>query len=476
VESIAAPLRRLQEEASWFARATEVRLLWLTTPASLRSTAISLISSLECHADNQSPFVTLEAPWSGPDAGALARSAEFAERFRSKASALREAGVDIGPFPLAPRAQGTELPPWPRWVRDLTQACASLRPPLGGLVVMLAPLRVDEAAAFVAHLRALIAEPTLTAMRWIALECESRHLGPLFDELGAGRALSVDLSIDEGAQQRDLAALAGPARNDAEPTVLPFPWGPWSSGGAMPTVVPPRRAEEGGRPASDEVLMTTGLAPSYLKGGAQQLRRLMLNAALALRQGRSADAIQLQTRTAELCGRLKLQREQVIHLLVLGGYLLAAAQPERARATYQVAAQLAAEKGLSLQHAQAELGLGMLDGLEQRHEAAQHYAAAGRLAEAAEVPALAIECWRMAGQVASEGHAASLATDCWQRALALAEALTPEAARATSAAEVARMLAHASAARGQTAEADRLHRRAFRFDHGVDPHPVLATR
>jgi len=58
---------------------------------------------------------------------------------------------------------------------------------------------------------------------------------------------------------------------------------------------------------------------------------------------------------------LKLHREQVIHLLVLGGYQLAASQPEQARSAYHAAAQLAAERQLSLQHAQAELGLGMLD-------------------------------------------------------------------------------------------------------------------
>jgi tetratricopeptide (TPR) repeat protein len=471
VESIARPLRRLQEEGSWFVRAKEARLLWVTAPASLRGTAVSLLARLEYHADNQSPFVVVEVPWSGPDAGARARSEQFAERFEGKALALREQGIDIGPFSLAPATQQPDLPPGPRWLRDLVQALESLRPPLSGLVVLLAPPRVEEASVFVAHLRALVAEPRLRDVRWVVLECDSRHLAPLLEELQPGRALSVDLAIDEVEQQRDLAALAGPAPNAVAPAVLPHPWGPWSSGGAMPDSVAPQRSEDR-LPPSDAQLRAAGLEPAYLKGGAQQLRQLMLRAALALRQGRPADAIDLQTRTAELCGLLNLPREQVIHLLVLGGYLLAAGQPERARATYQLAAQIAADRALSLQQAQAELGLGMLDALEQKSEAAGHYAAAARLAEAGAAPALGIECWRMAGQVASTGHAPALAIECWEHALALAERLAPEARRSTSAADVARLLANAHAARGRVADAEQLHRQAFQLERGVEPGPA----
>jgi len=473
VESIAKPLRQLQEETSWFARATELRLLWVTTPGSMRSAALASIGRVEYHADNRSPFVLLEAPYSGPDAGAEARREQFVERFSSQAQRLRDAGVDVGPFPFSPgQRERSELSAWARWARDLALACAALRPPVRGLVVVLAPLRVDDAPAFVAQLRALVAEATLQDVRWTVVESDTRHLAPLLEELGDTLGLSVDASMDEATQQQDLAALAGPTPEQQVPAALPHPWGPWSSAGAMPNAVPPIRAQER-RPPSDEQLLSSGLEPAYLKGGGRELQRLMLQGALAQRQGRAADAIELQRRTAELCGRLKLHREQVIHLLVLGGYQLAASQPEQARSAYHAAAQLAAERQLSLQHAQAELGLGMLDALEQKPEAAQHYAAAGLLAEQAEVPALALECWRMAGQAASEGPATSRAVECWQRALALAEALAPEAARATSAAVVARLLANVFAARGQTAAADQLHRRAFHIEHGTEPEKAL---
>lgn len=476
MESIAKPLRRLQEEAAWFARATEVRLLWVTAPASMRSAAVSAIGRLEYHADNQSPFVVLEAPWSGPDAGAQLRSEQFGERFSAKAQGLRALGVDVGAFPpVRVGREPGEPSPRTRWSRDLTAACGALRPPLRGLIVVLAPLRVEDAGAFVAELRAFLAEATLQDVRWVVIESDTRYLAPLLAERGYGQGLSVDVSIDEAEQQRDLAALAGPVPAEGIQAPLPQPWGPWSSAGAMPTARPPARAEER-RPPSDEQLAASGLEPAYLKGGGRELRRLMLSGALAQRQGRTADAIELQRRTAELCGRLRLHREQVIHLLVLGGYLLAAAQPERARAAYHAAVQLASEKQLTVQHAQAELGLGMLAALAQEPEAAQHYAAAGRLAEAAQVPALALECWRMAGQAASDGLATAWAVECWQHALLLAEALDPEVTRATSAALIARLLAGAYAGRGRAAEAEQLHRRAFRIEHGVEPETALASR
>ena len=195
----------------------------------------------------------------------------------------------------------------------------------------------------------------------------------------------------------------------------------------------------------------------------------MLHAALALRQGRLEDAIELQSRTAALCGRLELPREQVIHLLVLGGYQLAAALPAQARETYREAAELAVQKDLPLQAAQAQLGLGMLAALEQKPEALHHYAAAAELSERAQLIPLAIECWRMAGQFASEHRAHERATECWRRGWELAGTLDVAALRGTSAATIANLLAQQLLARGQGKEARELQRRAFVIEHGVEP-------
>jgi tetratricopeptide (TPR) repeat protein len=464
MESMSRPMRRLQEEGSWFVRASEVRLLWVGADGASRGPLLSLVEKLEHHADNRSPFIVLDAPWSGPDGGALARAARWSGVFSEKLDALRAAGVGVGRFdPAEPPPVGLE-----GFARELTRACEALRPPLAGLVVVLAPPRIDAPEAFVAELRALVSAPALAAVRWVVVESDSQHTGGVVAELGPERALVVDGRADEAEQQRDLAALAGPPPAPGVALPLPHPWGPWTSGGAMPRRAPPRRIDDP-LPPSDEQLRQSGLSPEYVKGGAQLMQRLMLGAALALRQQRFSDAIELQTRACELCATLGVGKEHVIQRLVLAGYLLAASAPQAARATYERAALLATEARLPEQRAQAELGLGMLDGIEQRPSAMEHYAEAARQAEAASSLALAIECWRMAGQCAHAAGLVETAVEAWQSALALADKLPPEAAQATSAPDIARALANALAARGQSKRADALHRQAFRMERGVEP-------
>lgn len=462
MESIAQPLRQLQHEGAWFARARELRLLWVATQAALRATALTCCSRFEYHADNRSLYIVVETPWSADRVRALCDA--FVQCFEQKAQGLRRAGIEVGGF--APvEGDGAS---WAGFGHALRRACEALKPPLKGITLVLAPSRVDDSAAFADELRALGTASLLEDVRWIVIESDSRHLERLLRELGPARALGVEFRIDEAQQQRDLAALAGPPLTASSQPPLPPPWGPWASRGAMPRVPPPPRSDDG-VPPSDEQLRANGLSPAYVKGGGQELQRIMLQGALALRQGRLGDAIELQAHTAALCGRLELPREQVIHLLVLGGYQLAAAQPAPARESYRAATELAVRSELPLQAAQAELGLGMLDALEQRPEALQHYAAAAQLSERAQLTPLAIECWRMAGQFASEHRAHDRAIECWRRGWELVGTLDEVVVRGTSAATLARLLAQQLIARGQGREAHELQRRAFVIEHGVEP-------
>lgn len=467
MEAISRPLRRLQEEGAWFARAREVRLLWVVADTSGRSSALALIERLEHHADNRSPFVVLDDAWSGPDRGASGRAARFAERFATLAEGLQRAGVEVGPFAVAAGRAGLEA-----LGAQLALAVAALRPPLEGLVVVLAPARIDLPEAFVSDVHALVTARGLEAVRWIVVEADSGHLAPLARQLGEERALRVDARFDEAAGQQDLSAIAGPPPPPGAPLVAPFPWGPWSSGGAMPRAAPPPRKNDGRAP-SDDQLRANGLEPRYVKGGAQRLKQLMLGAALALRQQRAADALELQARAADLCDELGLHELHAIQRLVLAGYLLAASEPGAARTHYERVVALAREAGLAAREVQAELGLGMLDAIGRLPGALGHYANAARVAEAAGSSALAIECRRMAGQCASDHGAHELASEHWQHALALADRLPPGAQRGTSAAVIARLLAQLLEAYGDAGRAAELQRRAFRIEHGVEPGPVL---
>jgi tetratricopeptide (TPR) repeat protein len=457
----------VQEEGAWFARAQEVRLLWVVADTSGRSGALGLVERLEYHADNRSPFIVLDDPWSGPDRGASARSVRFAERFAAKADSLRQAGIEVGPFAPAEAHAGLEA-----LGARLALAVAALRPPLTGLVVVLAPSRIDAPEAFLADVHALVTARGLEAVRWIVIEADSGHLAPLARELGGERALSVDARFDEATQQQDLAAIAGPAPSPGAPLVAPFPWGPWSSGGAMPDAAPPRRLDDGPAP-SDEQLRQNGLEPRYVKGGAQRLKQLMLGAALALRQQRSSDAIELQTRAVSLCDELGLHEPHATQRLVLAGYLLAASERAGARAQYERVVALARKERLAAREVQAELGLGMLDAIEQRPSALGHYESAARVAETAGTLPLAIECRRMAGQCANDLGAHEQARQHWQHALTLADRLAPDIQRATSAADIARLLAQLLEAYGEAGRAAELQRRAFSIEHGAEPGSVV---
>jgi tetratricopeptide (TPR) repeat protein len=207
-----------------------------------------------------------------------------------------------------------------------------------------------------------------------------------------------------------------------------------------------------------------------VNGGGVALKQLISGGALALRQGRHADAVTLQARAASLCSEMELPHEQVLNLHILGGYLLAGQVRQRAREVYARAGDIAHKGGFTDLEAQSELALGMLEALEHRPaEAATHYSTAGRLAEQAQVSALAIECWRMAGQLAVEARLEQSAVECWKRALDLAEPLEPKVAQITSAAEIARALASLCRKRGLAAQAASLERQAIGIEQGAAP-------
>jgi hypothetical protein len=69
VESIARPLRRLQEEAAWFARAQEVKLLHVRTDATLRGAVLDMVMAHEHHADNRGLYFRFDDAVIGPPRG-----------------------------------------------------------------------------------------------------------------------------------------------------------------------------------------------------------------------------------------------------------------------------------------------------------------------------------------------------------------------------------------------------------------------
>ena len=459
VESIARPLRRLQEEAAWFARAQEVKLLHIRTDATLRGAVLDMVMAHEHHADNRALYFRFDDAATGPTRGWSERAARMRERWPAKARSIAPAGIALRPLgDVALGVGGGDFG------ATLLKATQSLAAPLTQLVAVVAPVQVpaEQAASFQSELSALLMAPELKPVRWVVVEVDGASVAPLAARLGQA-ALDCVCLVDEQEQQDDLVA-QGAATPDTRIVLADLPLPGWRAPGAMPDVQPPARVGPSRR-ASDEELTAAGLSPAFVNGGGQALKRLVLGGALSLRQGRHADAVTLQARAAELCAQMRMPREQVLNLHVLGGYLLAGQLRARAREVYRRAGEIARTGGFADLEAQGELALGMLEALEGRPaEAAAHYSTAGRLAQAAEIDVLAIECWRMAGQLALDARLEASAVECWKRALALAEPMEADAAQATSAAEIGRALAAIFRKRGQPAQAHSLEQRSLELE------------
>lgn len=459
MESIARPLRLLQQEVSWFTRAVELRLLHVRTDATLRGAVLDLVMAHESHADNRGLFLRFEDASIKPEGGWDERTRRLHALWQEKTDALASAGIHLGSID-GHGSRGADF------AAVLYRAKACLARPLRQIVAVIAPAQVEDGPAFLHAMNVLVTARELEHLRLIVVEVDGPAVTPLVERLGEA-ALACVCLVDEREQQDDLAALGAASPNRDVAPVMPL--SPWQAPGAIADVAPPPRLGLPRR-ATDDELRTAGLSPKFVNGGAVALKQLISGGALALRQGRHADAVALQARAASLCVEMELPRERVLNLHVLGCYLVAGQERPRARQVYARAGELAHKGGFAELEAQSQLALGMLEALDRRPaEAAVHYSTAGRLAEEAKVAGLAIECWRMAGQLAVEARLEQSAVECWKRALRLAEPLEPKVAQLTSAAEIGRALAALCRKRGLAAQAASLEQQAVDIELGAPP-------
>lgn len=464
MESALRGLRVLQADAAWFARAKELRLLHVSTTGELGAPSLQVCLGQEFHADNRSFYFGFEDPFLLADDGWSSRSKHLRAEYERKREANVKTGLALGALhPAPPSGQGLA-----EFAALLQEILACLVTPLSGLIVVLAPVRIESGAPFAAQVEMLMKTPALAAVRWIIIERDTAAAVPLADNLGP-KALKSQWSRDEQAANLELAAMIGPLDPSLGlPGHIPKP-PTWQPPGAGPDVeAPPRKNAP--KPPSDEELRAQGLSPEFMMGGGQALSKLILAAALAQREKRPADALRLQGVAADLCGRMGMFKAQVINTLILGSYFLGAGSSGQARQTYTRAADQASAQQLKDEEAQAHLSLGMLDATEGKHQAAMgHYSAAGEIAEASGNAPLAIECWRTAGQLAYNVSAFDAALKAWTRALKLADAMDPKQVKATTAAEAARGVAAILQSGGQTIDATRFQERAYRYEQGLPP-------
>lgn len=462
MDSITRPIKLLAEKAAWFTRARELRLLSVCVSGDLRVAALAVLAAHEHHADNRSPFLRLEDPHTRADDGWATRTRRAREQHEARRLAMAEHGMSLPRLEDTTRRDPSAIVEHAVTLREVADArCA----PLDGLVVLLAPTRVEDPRAFADDVAALVTSPRLRDVRWIVCEPERRSLDAFCDGLSES-AFRVDCFVDDDAQQKDLESLlegvaaAGP---DAPPAAR--------AGAAWPrdVVAPPRPGRTASDPAARaELAVSLGLPAAFVDGTTDRIQRATMRAALCLRRGQGPDAIRAQREARDLCVSADMPREAVIAELVLGSYLVHLGERRLALEVYREATERAVSAELLSLAAQAQIALGATHLLEgQKPEGAAAYARAGELAERADVPVLAIEAFRMTGQIAFDAKLETPGTNAWRRALEIAAVAPPDVVQTSSAADVARRLAAVCRAHGLIPQAASLDARALKLETGM---------
>lgn len=411
-----------------FTRDRRCKLLHVRAGTELRAAAVELVRAHEHRLENRSPFVVLEQDHDEDDFGWDAR-VEHARRVHEHRRI--EADPPIPALPAAPSAKG--LPAFALQVQQLVQAAP---PGTSGLVVVLAPRRLDAQPHWRDAIEMLVTRETLAAVRWIVVEAESHSLALLVGELGDA-ASHCDVRVPEDVA---LAALEDLANGRA-------PAGPRG-------VVPPVRPD---------VPSTTPDADGERR---LALRKLVLSAALATSGKRPAEAVASQRAARDLCETAGWKAEATTMELVLGSQLVAGGAVREAEATFLHAIERARATGRVDQVATAGLGLGATRTIRgERHTALVAYAEAAIAAEASGSMPLAIEGSRLAGQAALDVKMEPQAIAFLGRAVRLAVE-TPEDVSRTSAPVAARMLADICRRRSMPARAAELEAQAQSFAKG----------
>ncbi|KYF75452.1 hypothetical protein BE11_26210 [Sorangium cellulosum] len=466
MQSISDALNCLHDDAAWFTRAREVRLLVVRTSGDLRGAVLDLLPGFEFHADNLSPWIVLDDARTGEDAGWVARSNRLAVAWERRREAYARDGVEVGAVPLPAtvslRQSPTSGPSPYLFVFELMAGAVlrGLREPLQGLILVLAPTIVDDARALDEEVARLLTARNLAGCRVVVVldleESPPRRamaaVGPL--------AIEARCAVEHQQQQADFAALLASAHDGAR-----------ASGGVVGPhgMAPPRRIDappELPREHRDAILRDAGINPAYFEAS-PRLRDQILGAALAMQQGRGPDAIAQQRSACDLAASLDLAVVEVICRVTLASYLSALDRSEAAVEEIEQAVNLARAHRLPQQESQALLALGLVHALAQRFaDAARAYVHAARTAAAAGATLLAIEGWRLAGQLALEVNAEAQAIDCLKEAVRMAADSEPAVAQLSSGPEAARRLAALCRARGWPTQAASLDEQADRFERG----------
>ena len=462
MDSLVKPLEKVVEAAEWFVRTPALRVLHVVTSGLMRAPVLRHLTATELLEVNTCPFFVLEAPTEADDDGWALRT----EELRADWEGLRDGAPN--PEEVAPlwpaHAEGLPLA---RFVLELGRGLGAVRPPMTGLVIVLAPVWVRDVPRWRSDLSTLLQLKQLSSARFVIVETEQPFSLPVIETLGP-LAEHVDARIDDAQMRADAAAKVA-AMRDAPPGATGYQL----IGAAGPSVSPPPRTNQP-PPLSpgqqQQLAQEAGVSPVMFQPDVmKELRVLILSAAGAMSEGDPPEAVRLQREARDFCARHGLIRETVVNELVLAGYVVQAGQSERALQIFGDARKRAEEAKLIEMAVQAQLAIGAcLLVLKRTDDAAAAYAEAGQLGATAGAPILGIEAYRMCGQLLVSKGRLQEATLAFRRALGTAEAAGPEVQRNSTAPQAARALAAVCRKHGLEQQAESLDAQAAAMEQPAE--------
>jgi hypothetical protein len=467
MEAYVKPLDRLRESLRWFIAVPELLLMHVHTGPELRQTALQRIVEAQAQPENRAAIFVFTTPAEADEGEWLERGDELRATFE----AFREAAAQGKPA-YALREPSTPFAPGVAGFAAALRATSdAVVPACQGVIAVLAPEGITDAARWLAQIRQLVGDRSLLSkVRFILVEPDPAPSSALAVEL-AGLGERVDIRVDGTDTRRFLAKLVNGMKTapvGAEPIRI--------AGMAGPKEAPPPRA---GKVAPPPELAAQELQAAGLNGSLAQaevvkaLRIETMSANLALQEGRTGDAVQHQTQARDVAERAGLKREATLFNLMLGGYLLQGGATPQAQVVFDDTAKRANADGFADLEAQSHMARGGVFMMNQRpFDAARAYQQGGAVAETLPSKLLAIECYRTVGSILMGAGAENEAAVAWQKAIALAEAGDPLERVASSAPLAAKDLAALYRKNGLNGQASALEAQVKRWEAEVPKPPA----
>jgi tetratricopeptide (TPR) repeat protein len=378
----AQAIERLAGELAGFLRDEPCAVLQVLVDPELRRSALEVVLAQEYRPTNAAPFVAFDQAHAVANPGWALRAASAREQHERRRIGVEDA---IAALPPAPEARDERI----AFALQLQQLLHASPPDAEGLVVVLAPTRIEAPADFVASLELLHRD--LRGVRWIVIEADGDALGAWIATHAARR---VDLRLPPAEAEAELAALV-----DDRPPAAPR------------GVIPPARPDVQVR------------VPDADGARRREIGKLSLAASLAASRDRDADAIDAQRRARDLATEAGWTSDAITLEIALGSRLVAAGAMAEAEASFQRAIAAANAHAMHDKATTAGFGLAATRALRgAKHDALVAYADAAIAADKSGSDALAIEANRAAGRTAQSLGLSAEAAAFFAKAQAIGDA------------------------------------------------------